>query len=101
MQAPVNHGKYDEFPVLPNFGDQHQIQYVKVLHISDIGKFPAMGSGLEKSLFLPSMVHLNGFRFGKGNWEVVIGPFVSLHKEATGFYNTNGYLKVMTILTPQ
>ncbi len=33
---------------------------------------------------------MNGFRFGKGNWEFAFGPSVSLRKEAVGFYDEEG-----------
>ncbi len=35
---------------------------------------------------------MNGFRFGRGNWEIAFGPSVSLRKEAAGFYDIDGLM---------
>lgn len=52
-------------------------------------------SGLEQGLFIPALVFMNGFRFGKNNWEIAFGPSLSITKKADGFYdeNHNWYLR--------
>jgi len=92
IMAPKNEGGYDGYPFLSQFGYQYEIQYLSAGNFNALIEFLGMVSGLEQQLFIPSIIFMNGFRFGKGNWEFAFGPAVSLRKEAVGFYDKDLYL---------
>jgi hypothetical protein len=92
IQAPREEGGYDGYPVLSQFGYQYEIQYLSAGQFNALVEFLGMVSGLEQQLFIPSVVFMNGFRFGKRHWEFAFGPSISLRKEALGFYDTENLM---------
>lgn len=87
IEAPIDEGGYAGYPVFSQFGYQQEIQYLSAGNFNALVEFLVMVSGMEQQLFIPSLIFMNGFRFGKGNWEIAFGPTFSLRKEATGFYD--------------
>ncbi|MCJ7695896.1 MAG: penicillin-binding protein activator LpoB, partial [Anaerolineaceae bacterium] len=92
IETPIDEGGYDGYPLFSQFGYQQEIQYLSAGNFNALVEFLVMVSGMEQQLFIPSLIFMNGFRFGKGNWEIAFGPTLSLRKEATGFYDEFGYL---------
>lgn len=77
-------------PVVTNIGYQFELQYVGTENFSGLFEFVPMLTGLEQGQFLPSMLFLNGYRFGKAGWEVAFGPNFGLTKTSKGFFDTDG-----------
>ena len=92
LVAPKDQGGYGGYPVLSQFGYQSELQYLSAGNFSALIEFLVMISGMEQGLFIPSVVFMNGFRVGKGNWEIAFGPSINLRKTGTGFYDTYGEL---------
>lgn len=89
LTAPKNEGGYGGYPVLSQLGYQYEIQYLTAGNFNALVEFLPIVSGLEQGLFIPSIVFMNGFRFGKGNWELAFGPSVGVRKFADGYYDAN------------
>jgi len=89
LTAPKSEGGYGGYPVLSQLGYQYEIQYLTAGNFNALVEFLPIVSGLEQGLFIPSIVFMNGFRFGKGNWEVAFGPSVGVRKFADGYYDAN------------
>ncbi|MBN4072913.1 hypothetical protein JYT74_02615 [Crocinitomix catalasitica] len=77
-------------PVVTNIGYQFELQYVGTENFSGLFEFIPMLTGLEQGQFIPSMLFLNGFRFGKGGWEIAFGPNFGLNKTSKGFIDDKG-----------
>lgn len=89
IQAPTDEGGYGGYPVLSQLGYQYEVQYLTAGNFNALVEFLPIVSGLEQGLFIPSIVFMNGFRFGKGNWEIAFGPSVGIRKMANGYYDNN------------
>lgn len=89
LTAPKSEGGYGGYPVLSQLGYQYEIQYLTAGNFNALVEFLPIVSGLEQGLFIPSIVFMNGFRFGKGNWEIAFGPSVGVRKYADGYYDAN------------
>ncbi len=87
IQAPKDEGGYGGYPVLSQLGYQYEVQYLTAGNFNALVEFLPIVSGLEQGMFIPSIVFMNGFRFGKGNWEIAFGPSVGLRKMADGYYD--------------
>lgn len=94
MQAPREEGGYDGYPILSQFGYQYEIQYLSAGEFNALIEFLGIVSGLEQQLFIPSIVFMNGFRFGERGWEVAFGPSISIRKETKGFYDAENILQL-------
>jgi hypothetical protein len=92
LTAPTEDGGFDGYPYLSQFGYQYEIQYLSAGNFQALVEFLLVFSGLEQQFFNPNIVFMNGFRMGKGGWEIAFGPSVSLRKTAMGFYDENGLL---------
>ncbi len=92
LKAPTKEGGFDGYPYLSQFGYQYEIQYLSAGNFQALVEFLLVFSGLEQQFFNPNIVFMNGFRMGKGGWEIAFGPSVSLRKTAMGFYDENGLL---------
>jgi hypothetical protein len=68
-------------------GYQLEGQYVGTENFSALVEGVFNVSGLEQGQFIPSFIFMNGFRFGKGNWEFAFGPGFGLKKESNGFFD--------------
>lgn len=89
LTAPKSSGGYGGYPILSQLGYQYEIQYLSAGNFNALVEFLPIVSGLEQGLFIPSVVFMNGFRFGDGNWEFAFGPSVGIRKMANGYYDEN------------
>ena len=92
LQDPIEDGGYDSYPVISQFGYQHEVQYLSAGNLQALGEGLFMIGGLEQQMFIPSFVLMNGFRHKEKGWEVAFGPSFSLTRRAYGFYDTEGVL---------
>lgn len=82
----VKYGGLGIQPFTSMIGYQIEGQYVGTENFSALVEGIVNISGLEQSQFIPSISLLNGFRFGKGNYEFAFGPRFGIS------YTSNGYL---------
>lgn len=75
-------------PFVSMIGYQLEGQYVGTENFSALVEGVFNISGLEQGQFIPSFVFMNGFRFGKGNWEFAFGPGFGLKRVSNGFFDT-------------
>ncbi len=87
LTSPESEGGFGGYPVLSQLGYQYEIQYLTAGNFNALVEFLPIVSGLEQGLFIPALVFMNGFRFGRGNWEIAFGPSLSLNKFADGYYD--------------
>ncbi len=80
-------------PLLFNFGYQLEKQYAGTENFSGLFEFIGNISGLEQGTPIPSLAILHGVRFGKGAWEVALGPSITAKKL---LYGTNYNNRFMT-----
>lgn len=80
----ANRGGLESTPVVLNLGYQFETQYVGTDNFSGLFEFIFNVGGLEKATVIPSFAILNGFRFGKGNWEIATGPSLTVKKLISG-----------------
>jgi len=77
-------------PVVSMIGYQIEKQYVGTDKFSALVEGIINVSGLEQQQFIPTITILNGFRFGKNNYEFAFGPGFGLKKTSDGFFDTDG-----------
>lgn len=75
-------------PFTSMIGYQIEGQYVGTDNFSALVEGIFNISGLEQSNFIPSFSLLNGFRFGKANWEFAFGPRFGVKSTTIGFLDT-------------
>jgi hypothetical protein len=68
-------------------GYQIEGQYVGTENFSALVEGIINISGLEQGQFVPSISLLNGFRFGKANWEFAFGPRFGISSSSEGFFD--------------
>jgi len=68
-------------------GYQIEGQYVGTENFSALVEGIINVSGLEQGQFVPSISLLNGFRFGKANWEFAFGPRFGISSTSLGFFD--------------
>jgi hypothetical protein len=74
-------------PAVSMIGYQLEGQYVGTENFSALIEGVFNVSGLEQGQFIPSITIMNGFRFGKGGWELAFGPGFSVKTVAKGFFD--------------
>lgn len=89
---PEEQGGMDIIPAISMIGYQIEGQYVGTENFSALVEGLINFSGLEQGRFMPSISIMNGFRFGKGGWEIAFGPAFGLKKESKGFFDTEGLI---------
>jgi len=77
-------------PFTSMIGYQFEGQYVGTENFSALVEGIVNISGLEQSQFIPSFSLLNGFRFGKANWEFAFGPRFGISSTSKGYLDTDG-----------
>jgi hypothetical protein len=77
-------------PFTSMIGYQIEGQYVGTENFSALVEGIINVSGLEQSQFIPSFSLLNGFRFGKANWEFAFGPRFGISSTSNGYLDTKG-----------
>jgi hypothetical protein len=75
-------------PFTSMIGYQIEGQYVGTENFSALVEGIINISGLEQGQFVPSFSLLNGFRFGKANWEFAFGPRFGITSTSQGFFDT-------------
>lgn len=74
-------------PFTSMIGYQLEGQYVGTENFSALVEGIINVSGLEQGQFVPSISLLNGFRFGKANWEFAFGPRFGISSTSEGFFD--------------
>lgn len=77
-------------PVVSMIGYQVEKQYVGTDKFGALVEVIFNVSGLEQLKFIPTITVMNGFRFGKQNWEIAFGPGFGVGKMSQGFFDTDG-----------
>jgi hypothetical protein len=77
-------------PFTSMIGYQIEGQYVGTENFSALVEGIFNISGLEQSQFIPSFSLLNGFRFGKANWEFAFGPRFGIAATSYGYLDADG-----------
>ncbi len=77
-------------PFTSMIGYQIEGQYVGTENFSALVEGIFNISGLEQSQFIPSFSLLNGFRFGKANWEFAFGPRFGIASTSQGYLDLDG-----------
>jgi len=85
-----NLGGLDILPVTTNIGYQFEAQYIGTENFSALGELIFNVGGMEQGRFIPSVTLLNGFRFGRGGWEIAFGPSFGLRKTKFGYTDPDG-----------
>jgi hypothetical protein len=80
-------GGLEILPAVSMIGYQLEGQYVGTENFSALVEGIVNVSGLEQGQFIPSFTLMNGFRFGKGNWEFAFGPGFGLKRTKEGFFD--------------
>lgn len=87
-KRPEDQGGLGIFPGVSMIGYQAEAQYVGTENFSALVEGIFNISGLEQGKFIPSFTLMNGFRFGKGGWELAFGPGFSVKTTSKGFFDT-------------
>ncbi|MFM7758006.1 MAG: hypothetical protein ACKO6J_03640 [Crocinitomicaceae bacterium] len=80
-------GGLEILPAVSMIGYQLEGQYVGTENFSALVEGIVNVSGLEQGQFIPTFTLMNGFRFGKGNWEFAFGPGFGLKRTKEGFFD--------------
>jgi len=80
-------GGLEILPAVSMIGYQLEGQYVGTENFSALVEGIINVSGLEQGQFIPTFTLMNGFRFGKGNWEFAFGPGFGLKRTKEGFFD--------------
>lgn len=86
----VKYGGLGIQPFTSMIGYQIEGQYVGTENFSALVEGIINISGLEQSQFIPSFSLLNGFRFGKGNYEFAFGPRFGISSTSYGYLDIDG-----------
>ena len=86
FQAPEDLGGYDVYPMLSQFGYQHEFQYLSSGNFQALAEVLFLVSGLEQSRVIPSLVIMNGFRESKLGFEFGFGPSISIRTMSDGYF---------------
>ncbi|NBB89414.1 MAG: hypothetical protein GVX96_06495 [Bacteroidetes bacterium] len=73
-----------------NLGYQFEIQYLNAGKLQALFEIIPTVTGLEQSLFLPTVNVLHGFRHNIHNYEVAVGLSLGVTPQAKGFYDDAG-----------
>jgi hypothetical protein len=84
---PSKYGGLGIQPFTSMIGYQIEGQYVGTENFSALVEGIINVSGLEQGQFVPSISLLNGFRFGKANWEFAFGPRFGISSTSLGFFD--------------
>lgn len=91
LVRPENQGGMDMAPFVTTLGYQVEKQYVGTENFSALGECLINITGLEQGKFIPSISLLNGFRWGRANWEVAFGPTFGFSRKSYGFFDTENH----------
>lgn len=77
-------------PLLFNLGYQLEKQYAGTENFSGLFEFIGNLAGMEQGTVIPSLAVLHGIRFGKGAWEIALGPSFSTKQLLAGTSEYDG-----------
>ncbi|WP_148235383.1 hypothetical protein [Fluviicola taffensis] len=83
-------GGLGTLPVLFNIGYQLEVQYAGSEKFSGLFEFLGNVAGMEHGSPIPSLAIMHGVRFGKGAWEIAMGPSFSMKRLASGTTDYDG-----------
>ena len=95
---PEDQGGVGGVPVLFNIGYQLEKQYVGSENFSALFEFIGNVAGIEHGTPVPSLAILHGVRFGKGAWEIAMGPSLSMKKLLSGTTEYDGTFRTFSDL---
>ncbi|MCB9262047.1 MAG: hypothetical protein H6607_06705 [Flavobacteriales bacterium] len=87
LKASRNNGGYDASANMFMFGYQFETQYLSGSNMQGLIEFIPQITGLDQSLFLPSLSVLNGIRDSRSGFEFGFGPTVSFTKKANKYFD--------------
>jgi len=90
MTAAKKDGGFDGFPLMSQFGNQFETQYLNEGNFQALVEFIPLISGIDQGRFIPSLTLLNGFRNNMNGWEIAFGPTITTIQVAKGFYDKDG-----------
>lgn len=96
MQAPRAEGGYGASAALLQIGYQHEFQYMGTSRFQGLFEVLGLVSGLEQSMFIPSLVLLDGFRDETYGFEIGFGPSIALRRMAEGYYDAEGQWQLLS-----
>ncbi len=85
LRAPKSEGGFDMYPTTFVIGWQFEKQYISAGNFRALLELIPAISGLESGKIIPSLTFLNGFRMGKGGWEIAFGPTFRVVTKAESF----------------
>jgi len=95
IKSKENHGGYDGYPYMFQFGYQFEKMYLNEGNFQALFEFIPMVTGLDQGLFIPSFTLLNGLRNNQTGWEFAFGPTFSVSRKSYGFYDsTDNWIRV-------
>ena len=86
LEASKEEGGYDVYPVLTQFGYQHEVQYLNEGNFQAVFEIVGLISGIDQGLFIPSVTFMNGFRNNKYGIEFAFGPTFGIVTKTEGYY---------------
>lgn len=86
-------GGVGTMPVLFNIGYQLEVQYAGSEKFSGLFEFLGNVAGMEHGTPIPSLAVMHGVRFGKGAWEIAMGPSFSMKRLVSGTTDYDGTFK--------
>lgn len=86
-------GGVGTMPVLFNIGYQLEVQYAGSEKFSGLFEFLGNVAGMEHGTPIPSLAIMHGVRFGKGAWEIAMGPSFTMKRLVSGTTDYDGNFK--------
>jgi hypothetical protein len=83
-------GGVGTIPLLFNIGYQLEVQYAGSEKFSGLFEFLGNVAGMEHGTPIPSLAIMHGVRFGKGAWEIAMGPSFTMKRLVSGTTDFDG-----------
>ena len=91
ISAQNNEGGFNSRPnFMYNLGYQFEIQYLNAGNLQALFEIIPTVTGLEQSLFLPTINVLHGLRHNVYGYEIAIGLSLGVAPQAKGYYDQDG-----------
>ena len=85
-------GGFNANPYLFQFGYQFETEYLNAGRYQALFEFIPTITGLDQSLFIPSIAVLNGLRNNVNGWEIAMGPVFKVVTVAKGVETGDGFI---------
>lgn len=92
LTSSESNGGFNMFPATFVLGYQQEFRYQTSGNFQALVEVIPSISGMESGYIIPSLTLLNGFRWGRGGWEIGFGPTLRLVKQTRGFIDQDGIL---------